>query len=110
MRMAPGNIRAHGGNVDFLSHVLSQTLGRTVVDKTGLTGSYDFSLTWTPDQSLRNAGGGPQGGPPEGDAAPDASGPSLFTALQEQLGLKLEPQKGAVDVIVIDHIDPPTEN
>ena len=109
MRMAPGNIRAHGGTTDFLAHVLSGTLGRTVVDKTGLTGNYDFSLTWTPDPSMRNALGDPPGAQPEADAAPDA-GPTIFTALQEQLGLKLDPQKGAVDVIVIDHIDPPTEN
>ena len=94
----------------FLAHALSGTLGRTVVDKTGLTGAYDFSLNWTPDQSMRSPLGGRGGGAPEGDAAADATGPSLFTAVQEQLGLKLEPQKGAVDVIVIDHIDPPTEN
>ena len=110
MRMGPGGIQSRGGNMDFLAHALSGILGRTVVDKTGLTGTYDFSLNWTPDQNMRGALGGPQGGPPEGDAAPDTTGPTLFTAVQEQLGLKLEPQKGAVDVIVIDHIDPPTEN
>ena len=109
MRMSSGGIQSRGGNTAFLAHVLSGTLGRTVVDKTGLTGSYDFSLNWTPDQNMRNGLGGAQGGQPE-DAAADATGPSLFTALQEQLGLKLESQKGAVDVIVIDHIDLPSEN
>lgn len=110
MRMGAGGIQSRGGNMAFLAHALSGTLGRTVVDKTGLTGAYDFSLNWTPDQSMRSPLGGREGGASEGDAAPDATGPTLFTAVQEQLGLKLEPQRGAVDVIVIDHIDPPTEN
>lgn len=108
--MRPGGIQARGGNIAFLAHTLSGILGRTVVDKTGLTGSYDFSLNWTPDQNMRNGLGGPEEGSPEGDTAQDARGPTLFTAIQEQLGLKLESQKGQVDVVVIDHIDLPTEN
>jgi len=110
MRMSPGGIEAHGGTTAFLTHALSGILGRTVVDKTGLTGNYDFTLNWTPDESMRNVMGPPPGGPHKGDAPPDESGPSLFTALEEQLGLKLESQKGTVDVIVIDHIDQPSEN
>ncbi|HZP06022.1 MAG TPA: M56 family metallopeptidase [Terracidiphilus sp.] len=110
MMMRPGAIQSHGGNIDFLTHALSGILGRTVADKTGLTGKYDFSLNWTPDTSMRNALGGPELGPPNGEAPVDESGPTLFTALEEQLGLKLESQKGSVDVIVIDHIDPPSEN
>ena len=110
MRMGPGGIQSRGGNTAFLAHALSGIVGRTVVDKSGLTGNYDFSLNWTPDESMGSALGGPQEGPPKGDAPQDAGGPTLFTALQEQLGLKLESQKGAVDVIVIDHIDLPTEN
>lgn len=105
MKMDAGGIQSRGGNTAFLAHALSGIVGRSVVDKTGLTGKYDFSLNWTPDQSMREVEGGPQG-----EAPPDAVGPSIFTALQEQLGLKLESQKGAVDVIVIDRIDPPTEN
>ena len=111
MRMSPGGIEANGGGMQFLAHALSALVGRSVVDKTGLTGNYDFSLNWTPDQSstpmVGSLGGGP---PPPGDAPADPNGPTLFTALEEQLGLKLQSEKGKVDVIVIDHIDLPTEN
>jgi len=111
MTMNPGHLEAHGGGIFFLSHALSAVVGRTVIDKTGLTGTYDFTLQWTPDDAaMPMAGGGGQGGPPRGDMPADAGGPSLFTALEEQLGLKLESQKGTVDVIVIDHIDAPSEN
>lgn len=108
MRMRPGSIDSHGASIDFLAHSLSGMLGRTVIDKTGLTGRYDFSLNWTPDESMRNVLGDPAGGTPE--AAPDAGGPTLFTALEEQLGLKLESEKAKVDVIVIDSVDQPTRN
>jgi len=80
--------------------MLTQSLGRTVVDKTGLTGLYDFTLTYTSDADA-------------GSSASDAdapSGPTIFTALEEQLGLKLESAKGPVQVLVIDHIEKPTEN
>jgi uncharacterized protein (TIGR03435 family) len=95
-----------------LARLLSQQLGRTVIDKTGLTANYDFTLHWTPDEgegaSFPGAGGGPQ---PNNSAAPsDSSGPSIFTALQEQLGLKLESQKGPVEIIFIDHVEKPSEN
>jgi bla regulator protein BlaR1 len=86
-----------------LVHLLARQLGRTVVDKTGLTGNYDFTLKWAPDESQ-----GPPGmdnGPP-----PDSSGPSLFTAIQEQLGLRLEAQKGPVEILVIDHVERPSDN
>jgi uncharacterized protein (TIGR03435 family) len=65
-----------------------------VVDKTGLTGNYDYTLSWTPEN-----------GP-----TTDTAGPSLFTAVQEQLGLKLETEKEPVEVVVIDHIDKPSAN
>jgi uncharacterized protein (TIGR03435 family) len=70
-------------------------LERPVVDKTGLAGRYNFILKWTPDESNTNA--------------PDAA-PGIFTAMQEQLGLKLEPAKGPADVLVIDHVEEPSEN
>src|ERR1051326_7389336 len=72
--------------------LLSKQLDRVAVDKTGLTGTFDVQLEWSPEFSRSSAS--PEGG----GAAPDASGPSLFTALQEQLGLKLESAKGPVVV------------
>ena len=81
---------------------LSTLLGRTVVDKTGLTGIYDIELTYTPDPDM---------GPPvpPGQPAPDSPGPSLFTAMQEQLGLKLVAGKGPVEVIVVDAAEKPAD-
>lgn len=73
---------------------LSDKTGRIVVDKTGLTGWYDIDLKWTSDEEV----------------AAGASGPSLFTALEEQLGLKLVSEKAPVDVIVVDHIERPSAN
>ncbi len=82
-----------------LADMLSHQQERPVVDKTGLTGTYDFRLTWTPD-TARDA-----------DAGQDANAsPPLFTALQEQLGLKLQPGKDPVQTLVIDSISPPTDN
>ena len=79
----------------FLASTLSSTLGRRVIDRTSLTGPYKFSLKWTPDDRPASA---------------DNSGPSLFTAIQEQLGLKLESTKGPVEILVIDHAEKPSEN
>jgi uncharacterized protein (TIGR03435 family) len=104
------SLTAQGIPISNLVRLLSRQLGRKVIDKTGLTGIYDFTLKWTPDQNTPMFGG-PGGGPAPADAAPpDSSGPSLFTAIQEQLGLKLESQKGPVDMIVIDHVEKPSEN
>jgi uncharacterized protein (TIGR03435 family) len=82
------------------------------LDQTGLKGNYDFALQWTPDQAQAAMPTGPAGVNPGADAAPppDTSGPSIFTAIQEQLGLKLESTKGPVESIVIDHIERPSEN
>jgi uncharacterized protein (TIGR03435 family) len=85
--------------------VLSQQVGRTVLDKTGLTGRYDF--TWQFNQSA--APGGGRGGP-NPSASPDAEPASIFTVLQEELGLKLDSGKGPVEIIVIDHIERPSGN
>jgi uncharacterized protein (TIGR03435 family) len=109
MMMNPGHLESTGTSIDMLAHLLSRQLGRTVVDKTGLTGNYDYKLDFTPDNMTMPMPGGAEGGPrPEMGA--EQEGPSLFTAVEEQLGLKLESTKGTVDVIVIDHIDQPSEN
>jgi len=78
--------------------ILSNEAGRTVVDKSGLTGKYNFTLSWRAAMAQAEADDGA------------VSTPDLFTALQEQLGLKLEPIKGPVDVVVIDHLERPGEN
>jgi bla regulator protein blaR1 len=111
--MGRGHIESTGTGAPLLARILSEQLGRSVVDKTGLAGNYDFTLQWTPDDAPPpgpGGAGGAGGGPPRGDDASDAVGPSLFTAVQEQLGLKLESDKGPMDVIVIDHIDLPSAN
>jgi uncharacterized protein (TIGR03435 family) len=83
---------------------LSPFVQRVVLDRTGLAGNFDFDLTFTPNQM-------PPGPPPPG-APPlppiDPNGPSIFTALQEQLGLKLDSQRGQVEVLVIDRVERPT--
>ena len=111
----PGSFEGMNAKLNVLSHVLSEQpeIGHTIVDKTGLTGRYDFALHWTPANRGpmgSDPGSGPDGNSAGGAPPADANGPSLFTALQEQLGLKLEAQKGPVDVIVIDHIDMPSQN
>lgn len=85
---------------------------RIVLDQTGLTGKYDIALKWVPDQSPAGMVQGPDGGKPAADNSPppESSGPSFFTAIQEQLGLKLEATKGPVEIIVIDHLQRPSEN
>jgi uncharacterized protein (TIGR03435 family) len=85
---------------------LQGSTGRPVVDQTGLDSKrYDFVLKWTPDvPSLNTATGAPPAA-----ADPDAP-PDIFTAIQQQLGLKLVPTKAQVDVIVIDHVEKPSEN
>lgn len=81
-----------------------------MVNKTGLKGRYDFKLSWTQErlnpQESDTGGGSAQASVP----LAGSSGPSLFTALREQLGLKLESRKGPVEVLVIDHIERPSAN
>jgi len=111
IRMGRGEVSGQGIALSFLASVLSQQLGRTVLDQTGLKGNYDLTLKWTPEQGEGMMLGGPGGGPPPDGAPPgEASGPSIFTALQEQLGLKLEPTKAPAEVLTIDHVERPSEN
>jgi uncharacterized protein (TIGR03435 family) len=94
--------RMEGTDIEIrgLAAELSRALGCTVIDKTGLLGLYDLHLIWSSGSSAAAQ-------PTDADAA---SGPSIFTAVQEQLGLRLESAKGPVPVLVIDHIEKPTEN
>jgi bla regulator protein blaR1 len=112
--MGRGQLNVTAAGLDIFADVLSQNVGRVVLDKTGLKAKYDFTLQWTPDDStdqmVKAAGAGPDGKPPLDAPPPDASGPSIFAAVQEQLGLKLEAQKSPLDVLVIDHIEKPSEN
>ena len=92
IRGGRGRLVARNVTVGMLAAQLaSRVLDRTVLDRTEIGGAFDVDLKWTPDES------------------PDP-GSSIFTALQEQLGLKLEPQKGVVDVLVIDHVERPSAN
>jgi uncharacterized protein (TIGR03435 family) len=104
MRIGPGQLVAGAMPISGLIPPLSQFTERLVFDRTGLTGNFEIDLTWTPDRL-------PQGPPPPGAPplpAADPNGPSLFTALQEQLGLKLESERAPVEVLAIDHVERPT--
>jgi uncharacterized protein (TIGR03435 family) len=92
---------------DFTHLMQSSVLDRPVVDHTGLEGKWDFILKWTPDET--QFGGQMQGPPPQAASAADAP-PNLFDAIQQQLGLKFEPVKAPVDVLVIDKAEKPSEN
>jgi uncharacterized protein (TIGR03435 family) len=97
--------------MNVVARSLSQQLGGSIVEnQTRLTGNYDLHLQWTPDNAAPTTVG-PPGLPPPGNLpAPDPGGPSLQTALQEQLGLKLEQRKVPIPVLVVDDIEPPSEN
>jgi uncharacterized protein (TIGR03435 family) len=97
-------------SIAIIVRTLSQALGRPVLDKTGLAGMYDYTLEWTPDDNQLQAA---PGSTVNGQAAPapaDQNGPNIFTAVQEQLGLKLESGKGPVETIVIDHVEKASDN
>jgi uncharacterized protein (TIGR03435 family) len=89
-----GSFHAEGLSMTLIAQELSRITGRIVVDKTGLSGVYDLKLRWTPDDA----------------AVADSEFPTLFTAIQEQLGLKLESAKESVPVLVIEHMDLPSPN
>ena len=106
----PGRMKGAGASMEELAASLSGTTGaRPVRDETGLIGVYDFTLEWAPEQRLL-----PPGVPPEAleknPNAPPSDGPTLSTALKEQLGLKLEPARGPVPIIVVVSASRPSEN
>jgi uncharacterized protein (TIGR03435 family) len=90
------HVQGSDNTLTLLARELARSLGRVVLDKTGITGRYDLTLKWTSDDAT----------PPTAADAP----PDIFTAIQEQLGLKLESTKGPVPVLVIDHVAMPSEN
>jgi uncharacterized protein (TIGR03435 family) len=87
--------------MERLAANLGDRIGRPVVDKTGLSGKFDFELSWVADLTLATG---------TLDPGADVSGPSIFTALQEQLGLRLNSQQGPIEMLLIDHAEKPTEN
>ena len=107
IRIGPGNLLMGGSPLSQFANSLGNFTGRIVLDRTGLTGDYDINLTWTPDQMAQRPPGAPD--PLINGATVDPNGPSLFTAVQEQLGLKLDSQRGSVDVLVIDRAEKPVE-
>lgn len=104
-RIGPGALYGKAISMATLATSLAPFVNRFAVDKTGLTGGFDVELTWTPDQGFANPPTNPLP-----DAPPNSVGPSIFAALQEQLGLKLVSQKGPVAVLVVDHIEQPSAN
>jgi uncharacterized protein (TIGR03435 family) len=96
-----GTMLGEGASMKDLAEKLSRWLQRPVVNDTALDGNFDFRLEWTPD-SAPSA--------PDGRPAETSIGPSLFSAIQQQLGLRLQATKGPVDVLVIDRVDRPSEN
>ena len=98
----PGRIEATRITTQKLADLLSNITGQQVVDETGLKGGFDFTLEWSPDETQKYRNDAPAVG---------ASGPTIYSALQEQLGLKLEGRKGPVQILVVDHIEKaPVEN
>ena len=103
MRLAvpgPGHYAGINVPMSYFAWTLGLHLGRTVLDKTGLRGGYDFDLRFTPEPKT----------PSPADAVLTDSGPSVFTAIREQMGLKLESAKAPVDFFIIDHAERPSEN
>jgi uncharacterized protein (TIGR03435 family) len=104
IRTGLGQLNLRGAPLAQILQFLAPYVNRVLVDRTGLSGRYDLDLEWTPEQLAPRPAGAPESSPI------DPNGPSIYTAVQEQLGLKLESQKGPVDVVVIDRVERPTED
>lgn len=103
MRMGPDDLTCQAIPIESLVTMLSDRTGRHVIDKTGLTGKYDFTLKWSEGEGDIPMSKGASAAPNSGDPV----GMSIYTAIQEQLGLKLDAQKAPVEVLVIDHAEKP---
>jgi uncharacterized protein (TIGR03435 family) len=108
IRTGRGFIEAYGITMPRLVAALSDVLGRLVIDRTSFTGIFDGHLEFAPDEATADTIVGGRAGQPVPTA--DSAIPSIFTALQEQLGLKLESAKGPVEVLVIEHVERPSGN
>jgi len=103
-----GRLTLRAAPMTQIIQFLSPSVNRVVMDRTGLTGNFDLDLQWTPERLPQPAPGTPADQPIRVNGTDiDPNGPSIFTALQEQLGLKLDSTKGPVDVLVIDHVEQP---
>ena len=101
-------VTGEGATMESLARFLGVRLGQDVIDRTGLTDRYNFTLFWAPE--ARTSSPGQPGQVPVPDGPVDVPGLSIFAALQQQLGLKLEPQKNPSDFLTIEHAEKPTEN
>jgi len=106
--VSPRSVDFEGGTLSMFAGLLVLILDRPVIDKTGITNYFEIHLKFSPDDSAGARPATPDPGAPAAVSSPDA--PGIFQAIQEQLGLKLAPAKGPVDVLVIDHIERPSEN
>ncbi len=103
IRRGRGLIIGKGAAIESLASFLAIDVARPVTNNTGLTAHYDFELKWTPDS--------PAGADADGKAAPtDVAGPTVFTALEEQLGLRLESRKGPMEMLIVDRVEKPSAN
>jgi uncharacterized protein (TIGR03435 family) len=109
MMNGPGLLRGTAQNMGALARMLSGQAGRQVIDKTELKGLYDIELKFTPSQPMQLPPGMTL---PPGVTLPEAdpNQASIFTAVQEQLGLRLESSKASLESIVVDHVEKPTAN
>jgi uncharacterized protein (TIGR03435 family) len=105
IRMGSGSLGGNGVTLALFTKLLSQRLDRPVVDKTGLVGRFDIQLQWAPNVGEARYGPGDAALPPA-----DSSGPSIFSAIQEQLGLKLQSEKAPSNVLIVDHAERPSAN
>jgi uncharacterized protein (TIGR03435 family) len=97
-----GQVTCERVSMQVFTRFLSQQVGRTVLDRTNLKGNFDFTLKWVPEERQSMA--------ESPEVVNHADGPSIFTAVQEQLNLKLEATKGPVEIITVDHAEKPSEN